>query len=162
MPKNDETYSTQETFSKDISAQKWIEGLRAAEIPPAQVVASFIAEGSRIANYVATEEMGWGPKIDRFSDGDGYRDMVTLYGDERFSWAGPKLGAQSLRAGISTAVKVSKSGTFETDTLYMVPYPKFDQNGTVEGGKSLVFLFNEAQFRELSELVGLPLEEQLQ
>ena len=137
---------TSQTNQKDAIAMAWAEKLRMAERNPEQVLGEFIAGGARMVNYVATEEMGWKPT--RVGE---HRKMILLAGNIY----GSRWGAETLKAGLSMLTSIDGSKSFGTDSLCMVPYPRFNESGDVITANSQVFLFNGRQVQELQKLVGL-------
>lgn len=98
-------------------------------------------------NYVTTAEMGWNPTI----AGNGRkRKMVLLAGS---MYGGNLWGAETLRKGLSFLVNVEPSEAFGTESLCMVPYPRFDQEGEVVMSESCLFLFSGKQVQELKALL---------
>ncbi len=132
---------------KDLLANAWAEQLHKTEKTPEQIIGEFVSGGARIVNYVATAEMGWKPII-----AGNHRKMVLLAGSV---YAGSRWGAETLKKGLSFSVNIDGSNGFRTESLCMVPYPRFDQEGKVDMGGSLVFLFSKKQVQELKNLVGL-------
>ncbi len=131
---------------KDTMAKRWAEQLRTEKKKPGQVVGDLISKGAQMINYVATEEIGWKPTVT-----EEQRKMILLAGN----MYGPRWSAEILKAGLSFLTDINGSRSFKTDSLCMVPYPRFTEDGKVNPSDSQIFLFNGKQVHELQELVGL-------
>jgi len=64
-------------------------------------------------------------------------------------------GAETLKASLSFVKSVDASQSFGTESLFMVPYPRFNKQGGIDASRSKVFLFNGKQVQDLQRLVGI-------
>jgi len=136
---------TAEPYPADVGVKKWREKLKQEGTKPEEVIGEIIIESKgKIKDWTELGE-DWKPTY----EGKGIRDMIFLAG----KFFTPRLGAESLRAGISLVIPI-KDQSQEGKNKLMVPYPRFDHLGNYDAGSSRVGIFTEDQIRDLSKILA--------
>ena len=149
-----------ELSGRDQLAREFQSRIEKEKLTPAQLVGELttLTPNPGFINY-ASEGEDWNPKM---TTGEG-RKMVSFTG----TILGPQFGAECLRLGLNNALEIRSSSTFETQTLFLVPYPRFTmrmEEGASEeakkyGIRGVVFMtLNEKQLNDLKKIVGVEVE----
>jgi hypothetical protein len=149
-----------EPAGRDQLAREYQDRIERDKLSPAQVNSELmtLTPNLEFVNY-AYEGKGLNPKI---TTGEG-RKMVLFTG----TILGPKFGAECLRLGLNNALEIRGSSSFETQKLFLVPYPRFtlemkdkaSEEAKKYGIRGVIFMtLNEKQVIDLKEIVGAETE----
>ena len=133
---------------KDTMARQWERTLWDKERQPGQVIGGLIAGGAKVRNFLgARGEHYWHPTVlDK-----GGRRLVYPTG-----LIIPAYGAEGLRAGFSFQVIIDSMGPDDSDSIVMVPYPRFTQTGGIDPKRSEILLLRIGQAQDLDRLIRTP------
>jgi len=113
-----------------------------------EIIGDLIARGASLKNYAYPkgEASQWNPQVVDAPN----RKMV------RFTKAvqGAQWGAETLVFGLKHSVKTDGSYSQETTGLFMFPYLRFNNEGTVESIRSYILIFSAQQVADLKRLLN--------
>jgi hypothetical protein len=135
----------------DEAARQWSLELETASVAPEVTVGTLITAGSSSTNYFMEKEgksaSKWSPAVETIEG----RSLVRLTKEVQPVF----FGAEGLIAGITNAMKMRNSESLGNEGMQLVPYPRFDNDGTFSPTKTRIIALSDNQVEDLRMLLGM-------
>ncbi len=130
---------------RDAFAQSWVEKQLGAEKTAQQILAELMATGANLKSCLASDKEIWKPQ---FAEDDDKR-MILLTG-----YIGSAVSTSILRDALKLAIKIPRSKSLEGTNLYMLPYPRFTEEGGIDAPSSDLLVLSGEQVKNIQDLLS--------
>lgn len=132
---------------RDMPAKIWAEKLKNEGVYAHQVIGEIISQGCEVKDY---SEYGrqWKPSI---VGSQGGRRMVFFNSKDQVN--SPRFSVDVLSVGIQ--LLIDSNSPSSSDTISIVPYPRFEVDGQLNGLQSEILLLRGSQVTDLMKIFGM-------